>query len=180
MARIPYADSTDTANAELVARITAERGSVNHLYAMLLHSPPVADGWLRFLTAIRQRCDLPGALRELVILQVAHINGARFEAEQHTPIALYEGVTQAQIDALPDWLTSEAFEPVQRAALAYCEAMTRAVHVPEPVFEDLRIHFEPRAIVELTATIGAYNMVSRVLEAIGIGSADTLTGPPAG
>ena len=50
---------------------------------MLLHSPPVAEGWLAFLTAIRQRCELPGDVRELVIVQVAHLNGARYEAEQH-------------------------------------------------------------------------------------------------
>ncbi|MGQ7329840.1 carboxymuconolactone decarboxylase family protein, partial [Streptococcus suis] len=93
--RLPYADPDRPDTAALVARIRAERGGVLHLYAMLLHSPPVADGWLHFLSAIRQRCALPGALRELVILQVAHRNGAAYEAEQHTPIALREGVSQA-------------------------------------------------------------------------------------
>jgi AhpD family alkylhydroperoxidase len=174
MARLPYADPDRPDTAELVARIRAERGGVLHLYAMLLHSPPVADGWLHFLSAIRQRCALPGALRELVILQVAHLNGAAYEAEQHTPIALREGLRQDQVDALPGWETSGAFAPAQRAALAYCDAMTRTIHVPAEVFAELRAHFDPRAIVELTATVGAYNMVSRFLEAIGISSADAM------
>ena len=43
---------------------------------------------------------------------------------------------------------------------------------PYPHFAALREHFEPRAIVELTATIGAYNMVSRFLEAIAQGILD--------
>ncbi|KMO13643.1 carboxymuconolactone decarboxylase family protein [Methylobacterium platani] len=175
MARIPYADPTRPETAALAERIVAERGEILHLYAMLLHSPPVAEGWLTFLTAIRQRCDLPGALRELVIVQVAHLNGARYEAEQHVPIALREGVSRAQLDALPDWRAADVFDPRERAVLAYCDAMTREIHVPPAVFAALRAQCDPRTIVELTATIGAYNMVSRFLEAIGIDSADDIS-----
>ena len=80
------------AHRALVERIVAERGSLLHLYQMLLHSPPLAEGWLAF-TAVRQR-PLPGALRELVIMRVALLNGAPYEAEQHAPIALKEGLTQ--------------------------------------------------------------------------------------
>ncbi|GJD50774.1 hypothetical protein OPKNFCMD_3520 [Methylobacterium crusticola] len=172
MARIPYADTNRPETAELASRIVAERGEILHLYAMLLHSPPVAEGWLHFLTAIRQRSTLSGALRELVILQVAHLNGARYEAEQHTPIALREGLTREQVEALPDWPDAAVFDDEQRVVLAYCDAMTRHVHVEAAVFEALRQHCDPRTIVELTATIGAYNMVSRFLEAIGIASTD--------
>ncbi len=101
MARIPYADTTRPETAPLADRIVAERGEILHLYAMLLHSPPVAEGWLAFLTAIRQRCELPGDIRELVIVQVAHLNGARYEAEQHVPIALREGVTRPSSTPCP-------------------------------------------------------------------------------
>ena len=94
MARIPYADPERPETEALVGRIVRERGSVLHLYAMLLHSGPVAEGWLRYLTAIRHECALPGSLRELVIMQIAHLNGAPYEAEQHAPIALQEGLTQ--------------------------------------------------------------------------------------
>lgn len=174
MAQIPYADPNDPATAPLVHRMVQERGSLLHLYAMLLHSPPVAEGWLGYFTAIRHKCLLPGSLRELVIMQIAHLNGAPYEAEQHAPIALKEGLTQAQIDALPGWQSSPLFDETQQAALAYCDAMTQHVHVPPEVFARIRAAFAPRDIVELTATIGGYNMVSRFLEALGISSADPL------
>ena len=174
MARIPYADPASPETRELAERITRERGSVLHLYAMLLHSAPVAEGWLKFLTAIRHKCVLPGALRELVIMRVAQLNGAPYEAEQHAPIALREGLTQAQVDALGEWTASGLFDKVQRAVLAYCDAMTREVHVPDDVFAAVRGVMDRRNLVELTATIGAYNMVSRFLEAMQIDSRDEL------
>ena len=140
MARIPYADCTSAAARPLADRIAAERGSVLHLYQMLLHSAPVAEGWLGYLTAIRQKSSLPGDLRELVIMRVAQLNHAPYEADQHAPIALREGVSQAKLDALPHW-------------------------------QDCPL-FNARRLVELTATVAAYNMVSRFLEALQIHSHD--------
>lgn len=172
MARIPYADLTNPEAKPIVDRIVAERGSVLHLYQMLLNSPPIASGWLNYLTAVRQQSTLPGALRELVIMRVAVINGAPYEAEQHAPIALKEGITQAQLDDLNQWETSTQFDATQRAALAYCDAMTKNVQVPAEVFAAVRAQFSNRLLVELTATVGAYNMVSRFLEALDIHSDD--------
>jgi alkylhydroperoxidase family enzyme len=149
----------------VVERIVTERGSVLKLYEMLLHSPPVAAGWLTFLTAIRQQCHLSGRVRELVIMRVAVINGAEYEFRAHTPFALDEGYSQRQVDALREG-TFDTFDAAERAALAYCESMTRNVKVPDAIFEAVRRHFNERELVELTATIGAYNLVSRFLEAL--------------
>ena len=172
MARIPYADTQSAAVKPLADRIVAERGSVLHLYQMLLNSPAVAEGWLNYLTAIRQKSSLHGAIREMVIMRVALLNRAPYEAEQHAPIALREGMSQAQLDALSDWEQSPLFDERERAVLAYTDAMTRNVQVPEGVFAAVSVHFEPQQLVELTATVAAYNMVSRFLEALQIHSHD--------
>lgn len=55
------------------------------------------------------------------------------------------------------------------AVLAYTDAMTVSVSVPEPVFADLRRHFNDREVVEITSTIAAYNCVSRFLVALDVG-----------
>ena len=165
MARIPYPDPRNPAIAPLVQRIERERGKVLNLYGMLLHSPPVAEGWLAFLTAIRQKCNLSGRVRELVTMRIAVINGAEYEFRAHVPFALNEGITQAQIDALRE-SRLDAFDERERTILAYCDSMTREIHVPDAVFQAVRPHFDERELVELTATIAAYNLVSRFLEAL--------------
>lgn len=172
MARIPYADLGNEQARPLVERIVAERGSVLHLYQMLLHSPPIAEGWLNYLTAVRQKASLSGALRELVIVRVAQINGAQYEADQHIPIALKEGVSQAQIDELANWEASSRFSDQERRALALTDQMTRQVRVDKPLMAQLAADFSHQELVELVATVAAYNMVSRFLEAFGIHSDD--------
>jgi alkylhydroperoxidase family enzyme len=169
MARIPYPDAERAEVAALVARIKAERGGrLLNLYRMLLHSPPVAAGWLALFTAIRQQGVLSGRLRELVILRIAVLNGAEYEFEAHVPFALREGLTQPQIDALEARRAPDGLTEADAAALAYAEAMTRTVRVPDAVFAAIRQHLGDRELVELTATIGGYTLVSRVLEALAI------------
>ncbi len=167
MARISYPDENQNAEVvALAAQIRKERGKLHNLYRMLLNSPPVARGWLNLLTAVRQQCKLAGRYREIAILRVALVNGADIEYQSHIPHALKEGVSQKQIDALPEWQKSKAFDAAERAVLAYTDSMTKDIHVPDNVFDPLRPHFDARELTELTATIAAYNLVSRFLEAV--------------
>lgn len=169
MARVPYPDVDRPELAPLVARIKAERGGrLLNLYRMLLHSPPIASGWLALFTAIRQQSTLSGRLRELVILRIAALNGAEYEFKAHVPFALKEGLGQSQLDALKAGRAPEGLTEADEAALAYADAMTRTVRVPDPVFAAARRHLGERELVELTATIAGYNLVSRVLEALQI------------
>lgn len=46
--------------------------------------------------------------------------------------------------------------------------MTLACEVPQEVFEKLRAVFSEREVVEITATVGAYNCVSRFLVALDV------------
>ena len=62
--------------------------------------------------------------------------------------------------------SSPEFTARDRALLAYTDAMTRNIRVPDDVFAGVRNAFSERELVELTVTIGGYNMVSRVLEAL--------------
>lgn len=170
MARLAYPEERDYPElADLIAQIRAQRGGrLANLYKMLLKSPPVAAGWLHLLTAIRQQSQLPGQFRELAILRVAIINGADYEYRSHIPFSLKEGVSQEQIATLSDWRNSQLFDGRQKGVLAYTDAMTKEVHVPDDVFAAVRQHFNDRELVELTATIAAYNLVSRFLEALQI------------
>lgn len=165
----PVAPGTRPELAAIEAGIVAERGGISPLYQMLLNSPPLAEGWEKLLTAIRNRSSVPADLREIAILRVAVLNGAPFEFDAHVPHALKAGVSQATIDALRAPEIDASFTPVERAVLALTDEMTRNVHVRDTVFDPLRAHFDAKSLVELVATVAAYNMVSRFLEALRIG-----------
>jgi len=171
MARVSYVDDKDNPElAELAGKIRgARRGNLINIYRLLLHSPALAESWLINNNAVRWKTELTGRLREMLILRIAHLNGATYVIKQHVPeLALPEGLSTADCAALAHWPESDRFSAPERAALAYADAMTRDVAVPDPVFEALKPHFNQRQIVELTVLIGTYNMQTRVLCALRI------------
>ncbi len=170
MTRVPLIEEEKHPElAGLIATIKSERGGkLLHLYRALLNSPPLAEGWLKLFTAIRQKAKIPGRYRELATLRVALLNGAEYEYRAHVPFALKDGMSQEQIDALPGWQLSKSFDDRERAVLAYTDSMTRGIRVPDPIFTEVRRHFDDREVVELTATIAGYNLVSRFLVAMQI------------
>jgi len=170
LTRVPLIEEEEHPElAGLIATIKSERGGrLLHLYRALLNSPPVAEGWLKLFTAIRQKAKLGGRYRELAILRVALLNDAEYEYRAHVPFALKDGMSQEQIDALAAWQVSKGFDDRERAVLAYTDCMTRGVRVPDPIFAAVRRHFDDREVVELTATIAGYNLVSRFLVAMQI------------
>jgi alkylhydroperoxidase family enzyme len=167
MVRVPKVLEEDHPElAGIFARIKTERGTVLNLYKALLNSPPVMEGWLSFFTAIRQQTVLDGACRELAILLVGLLNSADYEYRVHLPFAIREGVSEAQIEALGTWRTSPLFGDKERVVLQYTETITKSVQVPEELFSEVSRHFTSREVVELTATIAGYNLVSRILVAL--------------
>jgi len=168
----PVQAGTRPALAGMEARIAAARGRISPLYQVLLNSPPVVEGWEAMLTAIRQKTSLPPRLRELIILRVAVLNGAPYEFEAHVPHARAAGVPDALLDALRQGVQPPALVGLQTGegeVLALTDAMTRDIEVPDACFEPLRAHFDEQGLVELAATVAAYNMVSRFLVALRIG-----------
>ena len=169
-ARVPLvAEGTDPLLAELERRITAARGRISPLYQALLNSAPIAEGWEALLTAVRTKTSLRADLRELVILRIAVLNRAPYEFEAHVPHARRAGLAEAKIDGTKIGPTSSTYDELEHVVLAYTDAMTRHVDVPDDLFERLAQRFDVTTIVELTATIAAYNMVSRFLVALRIG-----------
>ncbi|AHV94808.1 carboxymuconolactone decarboxylase family protein [Bordetella holmesii] len=168
----PVAPGSRPELAALEARIQAARGRISPLYQVLLNSAPICEGWEAMLSAVRNRNSLPARLRELVILRVAILNRAPYEFEAHVPHVLAAGVAPDTVQALrvhPAPADIPGLHAGEAEALAYTDAMTRDIEVSDPVFEPLRGYFDEQGLLDLTATVAAYNMVSRLLVALRVG-----------
>jgi 4-carboxymuconolactone decarboxylase len=169
MARVPLIDEKDHPEfAELVEKFrSGRRGRLINVYRMLLNSPALAESWFNHSNAVRWKTALDGRLREIIIIRLGHLTGSQYVLRQHVPaLALADGLSLPECDALADWRTSQFFSAGERAALAYADVMTREIVVPDEVFAEVARHFDHRRIVELTVLIGSYNMNARVLQAL--------------
>ena len=171
MPRISLVDENATPDiAALAGKIRGGRGGQLHVfYKALLHTPGLASAWFDFNNAVRFQTAMDDRARELVIMRVAALTGCDYVWKVHeAQYAAPAGVTPREVAALRDWKKSGVFAERECALLAYVDAMTRDVTVPDSVFGKLREHFSEREIVDATVLIAAYNMHTRVLCALGI------------
>jgi alkylhydroperoxidase family enzyme len=182
--RVPYAPSEPPNDeAKPIYERIAERRKPRPLIPLdlaLLHNPAVADGWNSFIGAIRSKTSVPDGLKELAISRVAVLNKAVHEWDIHAALALKAGISKKCLQAAfespvngrdwkrNDWGSEELGEE-EKAVLVYTDQMTVGVEVEDVVAQDLKKFLDNKQVVELTATIAAYNAVSRFLVALDVG-----------
>ena len=170
MARVSFVEK-DRAHPmvkDLYEKNEAKTGRIINLAKVMGHCPHIGLNFQRLGNSILTGEELSPKLRELAILRVGNLAQSEDEFTQHTAIAQRCGVTRAQIDDIPRWTTSQRFDSQERAVLAYTDEVARDVSVSDGTFARLRSVFSEHEIVELTAAIGYYGMVCRILVALQI------------
>jgi isovaleryl-CoA dehydrogenase len=181
--RVPYAPSTaPNEEARPIYERIAERRKPRPLIPLdlaLLHNPAVADGWNSFIGAIRTKTSVPESLKELAISRVAVLNKAVHEWDVHAALAVKAGVSKETMQLVFDtpvtgrgWRRDgnmEGLKEEEEAVILYTDQMTIGVEVEDGVSERLKGVLSDTQVVELTATIAAYNAVSRFLVALDVG-----------
>lgn len=173
MPRVPYVPTDLREPAEIVNAVRARRGGrLLNLDRILLHSPELASAWNVYMGAVRTRLSVSPRLREIAICVVAVLNEAEYEFMHHAPDLLAAGGSQAQVDALRQPQAAAAdtalFDELERATIDLTIEMTRNIKVRDGLTEALTARIGPQQTVELVAAIAAYNMVSRLLIAVGV------------
>lgn len=181
--RVPYAPSEPpNEEARPIYERIAERRKPRPLIPLdlaLLHNPSVADGWNSFIGAIRTKTSLSESVKELAIARVAVLNHAVHEWDIHAALAVKAGVSRDVMQVVFELpVTSQGtmdkealgkLSEEEQAVLLYTDQMTVGVKVDEQLTERLKKVLGNTKVVELTATVAAYNAVSRFLVALDVG-----------
>ncbi len=106
-------------------------------------------------------------LRELGQTRAGYVRGSQFVFSQHCKSCRSVGLTDEQISAIPHWSVSDGFTAVQRAVLAYTDALVlEGGRVPDPVFAALKDNLSDEAILELTYVTTLYDMHATMARAL--------------
>jgi AhpD family alkylhydroperoxidase len=118
-------------------------------------------------------------LLDLVKIRASQLNGCAYCVRLHSMEAREQGETDERLDMIVVWREADCFGRAERAALAWCEALTLlpSSGAPDELFEGLRHHFTDEQIVALTLAIVAINGWNRLNVAFStpVGEAAKLT-----
>jgi alkylhydroperoxidase family enzyme len=106
-------------------------------------------------------------LRELGQTRAGWLRGSQFVFSQHCKSCRTLGMSEDKIAAIPSWAVAECYSPIERALLAYTDALVMdGGRVAEPVFDALRAELSDEQILEFTYITCLYEMHATMSRAL--------------
>lgn len=130
-----------------------------------LHCPELADRWQNLGALLRYQTSLPTRLSELAILVTARRWNSQLEWFVHADAARKATLPEPIIAAIRQGHSPEFEDPDEAAVYEYAREIQGSGQVSESVYAKVLAKLGIAGIVELTALIGYYTMVSMTLNA---------------
>jgi AhpD family alkylhydroperoxidase len=110
------------------------------------------------------KSGLEKTLLNLVKIRASQINGCAYCVDMHSAEARQAGETERRLYAVVVWHESPFFTKRERAALAWCEAVTllSETKAPDDIYQELLNNFSEKDAVDLTMAIIAINGWNRL------------------
>lgn len=125
---------------------------------------------MRGLQKVVDQSNIDPKLLELIKLRASQINGCAYCLDMHSKDAIAIGETEQRLHVLAAWREAPFFSPRERAALAWCETLTKISlsSAPDNIYDEIKSLFSPEEIMELTFAVVAINGWNRL--AVGLKS----------
>jgi len=177
MPRLPLRDPAEA--PEAIRRVITS--TPLSLLGIIAYAESAFEPWLRYSNALLRSLELDPLLRELAILQVAHLSGSEYEWTQHVPIAEAFGAEAAQIEAIAaDRSDPPGLDADGRAVLAFTREVIVEGAAGERAVADLIARLGERRLVELLLVIGNYMGLARLISSVGLEPQEPVVKLPGG
>ena len=135
-------------------------GTPGDWWTVFANSPDVMEHACRGFALYASPDRKIGAeLRELGQTRAGWLVGSQFVFSQHCKSCRAYGFPEEKIEALKAWAVSDLFSPLERAVLAYTDALVLGFgRVDDAVFDALRQHLDDESIMEFTYITMMYSM----------------------
>jgi AhpD family alkylhydroperoxidase len=135
------------------------------------YQPKMLMAMGKFNQAVRKGKLVDERLRNLVELKGAQMIGCEYCVDLGSQICRKSGFSDAELLAIPRYQSSDLFTDREKTALDYTVAFMRTpVEVTDELFARMRVYFNERQMVEITALLALVNL-DRFNAAFGIGAA---------
>jgi alkylhydroperoxidase family enzyme len=150
-------------------------GSAQHLYRTLLRHPGLFRRWTPFAGKL-----LAGKLvardRELLILRTGWRCQAAYEWGHHVSLGRDAGLSDQEIERVKDGPDAPGWSPHDAALLRVADELHDGARVTDATWATLASTYDERQLIEIPMLVGHYQMVSYLINTLGIQGESGLPG----
>lgn len=180
MSRIPLPspDSMTNDQKRVYEKIVSgPRGRLVGPLRAALHSPELAERWQALGALLRFGTSLPPRVSELAIVVTARRWNSQIEWHIHAQAARAAGIADAVLDAIQSRATPSFESRDDEVVYEFARQLQETGQVDPKLYAEAVARWQAVGVVELTAVIGYYTMVSMTLNAHEIPMPDDAPAP---
>lgn len=153
---------------QLLASMRRADGTDLNIFATLAHHPKLLKRWAAFGGTLLFGGQLPARDRELLILRTAWLCNAEYEWGQHVLIGRASGITDEEIERIPDAEISDEWEARERALLRAADELHERSVISDGTWATLAEGYDYAQLIEVCMIVGQYHMVAFTLNSLGV------------
>lgn len=148
--------------------VAPENASQFNIILTLANHPDLAIPFLTFNKYLLRSSSLPGRLREVAILRVAHLCRCEYEWSQHARIAHGIGMTLQEIAAVKDGPEASMWSDLERHVLSAVDQLRGESTIREETWNAIALYLDRHQLMDFLFTAGNYMMLAMAMNAMGV------------
>lgn len=160
---LPADEWNDDVRAALKGMMPRERQNpedAGPMLSTLLRHPQLAKAFLGFSMHLLYKSTLPGRIREIAILRVAHRSRCSYEWTHHIELGKAEGLTDADIDAIT---RGQASGELDQLIITAVDELDTDSKLSDGTWAGLSKQLSEHQRMDLVFTVGSYAMLAMAL-----------------
>jgi alkylhydroperoxidase family enzyme len=166
----PFAQSVYTSlfgDRDPVTHPGTDTGTPGNWWTVFALVPDAFDHAVAGFQFYRGKRKLDPKYREIGQTRVGWARGSQFVFSQHCKACRNVGLSEEKIAAIPHWQVATCYSAIERALLAYTDALVYdGGRVADGIFDTLKKHLSDEEILEFTYTVGMYDMHAVIAKAL--------------
>ena len=155
-------------------------GRTLNIFGTIGRHPKMLQGWLPFISYVLRDSTLPPRDREILILRIGWLCQSEYEFGQHTLMGKAAGLSSEEISRIPEGPNASGWNPFEATLLRAADELHSDAFITEATWNALAKRYDEKQLMDLIMTVGQYNMVSMVLNTLGVQLDEGVPGFPGG
>ncbi len=155
-------------------------GRVVNINATLANHIKLAERWFPWSTYIFAESTLPPREREILILRIGWLCRSEYEFGQHTLFGKLAGLTEGEIRRVTEGPKAPGWDAFDVTLLQAVDELHADAFITDTTWNALAKRYNKQQLIDLVATVGQYNLISMLLNSLGVQLDEGVPGFPTG
>ena len=154
------------------------KGPVSNIMATLANYSKLYNRWRVFGNHVLYKSSLPARDREILILRIGWHCYAEYEWGQHVIIGKRCGISEEEIKKIIEGPDAKGWDLFDANLLRAVDELYLDSFISDSTWQKLSEKYNTHQLIDLVFTVGQYNLVSMVLNTLGVQLEEGIDGFP--